>query len=77
MIAKLLALVTILIAVVAIYSAYTQRSAYVLRQERQPHYWPRRGTRLSGQYRRGRWSASPSRQSYGQFRGGVQALESK
>ncbi|MEM9135940.1 MAG: hypothetical protein AAGB01_01125 [Cyanobacteria bacterium P01_F01_bin.42] len=71
MISRLFALVTVLIASTAIYSAYTQRAAFFLRQETQSRYWPRYGTRLSGRYRRGVWIVTPSRQSYGnQFRGG-------
>lgn len=70
MTSKLFALITVLIASAAIYSAYTQRSAFFLRQERQSSYWPRHRTRLSGRYRNGVWISTPSRQSYGQFRGG-------
>ena len=71
MVPKLFAFITLLIALGAITAAYSQRSAFYLRQERQPHYWPRRNTSLSGRYRNGVWVGSPSRQNFGGgFQGG-------
>lgn len=67
---KLLAGFAVLIAGLTTYAAYTQRSALVLREQRQEAYWPRHNTYLSGSYSRSGWIASPTRQSYGGFRGG-------
>ncbi|NJK29564.1 MAG: hypothetical protein HC851_15550 [Acaryochloris sp. RU_4_1] len=70
MLTKLFAVTTIGVVATSILAAYTQRSAFQLRQERQPNYWSRRSTTLSGGYRRGIWVVSPTRSSYGSFRGG-------
>jgi hypothetical protein len=70
MVGKLIAASTAAVAALTISSAYTQRSALVLRQEQQDNYWPRYGTVASGRYSSGVWVASPDRQSYGTFRGG-------
>ena len=52
MLSKLFAAMAMGVAAVTIVSAYTQRSAFRLRQENQANHWPRRGTILSGRYRR-------------------------
>ncbi len=70
MLTKLFSVATIGIVAASILAAYTQRSAFQLRQERQPNYWARRGTRTSGRYRGGVWVVSPARSSYSGFRGG-------
>ncbi len=70
MLSKLFALAAVAIAGFAIYAAFTQRSAMVLRQEQQPHYWARHNTHSSGVYRSGVWHSNPVRSSYGAFRGG-------
>ncbi|MFW6359466.1 MAG: hypothetical protein ACOC0N_09695 [Chroococcales cyanobacterium] len=70
MITKLIASAAIAIALYTIIAGYTQSSALVLRDEKQDNYWPRRGTYLSGRYRRGIWEPLPNRSSYGSFRGG-------
>lgn len=70
MLTKILAGVASAIALVAIVAGYTQRSALTLREEKQPHYWPRYSTDLSGTYRGGNWQALPNRSSYSEFRGG-------
>lgn len=67
---KLFALLAILLAGTTIFYGFTQQSALVLRQERQDNHWVRNGTRTSGSYRGGIWVASPTRQTYGGFRGG-------
>ena len=70
MLSRILALAALLITLMGIWAAYTQSSALLLRQETQPLYWPRYGTLLSGRYRNQSWQATPSRSSYGGFRGG-------
>jgi hypothetical protein len=67
---KLFALFGILLAGITVYYGFTQQSALVLRQENQANHWVRSGTQTSGSYRSGAWVASPSRQTYGSFRGG-------
>lgn len=70
MLTKLFAAAAFLIALMTIVSAFTQRSALVLRQEQQPYYWARYGTNLSGRYYGGSWQPNPLRSTYGEFRGG-------
>ncbi len=70
MLTKLFAAATIGIVATSIFAAYTQRSAFQLRQERQSNHWRRRGTTMSGRYRGGIWVVSPARRSYSGFRGG-------
>lgn len=70
MLTKLFSVATVGIVAASILAAYTQRSAFQLRQERQPNHWTRRGTRTSGRYRGGVWVVSPARSSYSGFRGG-------
>ena len=70
MLSKLFAAVAVGVTAVTIGAAYTQRSAFQLRQEQQPNYWPRRGTVLSGRYRNRVWVPLPLRSTYGEFRGG-------
>lgn len=70
MLTKLFAVATVGIVAASILAAYTQRSAFQLRQERQPNHWRRRGTTTSGRYRGGVWVVSPARSSYSGFRGG-------
>jgi hypothetical protein len=70
MLTKIFAGVGCAIAILTTYAGYTQQAALVLRQTEQVNYWSRRGTYLSGRYRRGTWSPYPSRSVYGSFRGG-------
>ncbi|MDX2217305.1 MAG: hypothetical protein SFY66_28820 [Oculatellaceae cyanobacterium bins.114] len=70
MLTKLLAAAAFFIAFSTVVFAFTQRSALVLRQEQQPHYWGRHGTELSGRYYGNSWQPSPLRSTYGAFRGG-------
>ncbi|PZV14462.1 MAG: hypothetical protein DCF22_08810 [Leptolyngbya sp.] len=67
---KFFALLAILLAGITIFYGFTQQSALVLRQEKQDNLWTRYDTQTSGSYRRGVWVASPTRQTYGSFRGG-------
>lgn len=67
---KLFALLAMLLAGTTIFYGLTQQSALTLRQEKQENHWPRYDTQTSGTYRGGIWIASPTRQSYGSFRGG-------
>lgn len=67
---KFFALLASLLAGTTIFYGFTQQSALVLRQEQQDNHWVRNGTETSGSYRGGGWVASPTRQSYGGFRGG-------
>lgn len=70
MLTKIYTIMAIAIALLTIQAAYRYQSAYVLRQENQNNYAPRRGTRISGVYVGGYWQASPSRAEYPEFRGG-------
>lgn len=70
MLSKLFASVAMGVAIATILAGYTQRSALRLGQDKQPDYWPRRGTSLSGGYRGGVWVPLPSRRGFGGFRGG-------
>jgi hypothetical protein len=67
---KLFALLAVLLAGTTVFYGFTQQSALVLRQEKQDNHWARYDTQSSGSYRSGSWVASPTRQSYGTFRGG-------
>jgi len=70
MLSKLFAAVAVAIAAITLFAGFTQRSAFVLRQEDQSNYWSRTDTQPAGTYRGGVWVASPDRTSYGGFRGG-------
>ena len=72
MITKIFAGIAALLAIWSITDAYTQKSAFVLRQENQSNFSPRRGTSQSGYYdRNGTWIFySESRSSYSNFQGG-------
>ena len=70
MLTKIVAAAAIAIALFSVAAGFTQRSALVLREQKQESYWPRHGTRISGRYYRGNWETQPSRSSYGSFRGG-------
>jgi len=70
MLTKIFAGAALIIALLTITAGYTQRSALVLRAEKQNNYWSRHGTGLSGQYRGGTWIILPNRSSYRGFRGG-------
>ena len=72
MLTKVFAGIGVLIALWSITDAYTQKSAFVLRQEKQANFSPRSGTGASGYYdNRGIWIFnSGSRSSYGGFQGG-------
>ncbi|WP_229424348.1 hypothetical protein [Moorena producens] len=70
MLTKILTATTVAIALFTIVAGYTQRSALVLREEKQENYWPRHRTYLSGYYYLGIWESSPNRSDYGSFRGG-------
>ncbi len=63
------ALFTVVLAFICLYSGYAQRSALVLRDEGSSS-GTRYGTTSSGRYRGGVWVSSPTRQTYGSFRGG-------
>jgi hypothetical protein len=67
---KFFALLAILLAGTTLFYGLTQQSALVLRQEKQDNHWIRNGTQTSGSYRGNAWVASPTRQTYGGFRGG-------
>ena len=58
------------IAGLAINTAVSYPSAFVLRRENQSEYTSRRGSRISGVYLGGYWQPSPSRGDYPEFRGG-------
>ncbi|MEA5597026.1 hypothetical protein [Rivularia sp. UHCC 0363] len=72
MLTKIFAGIGVLIAIWSITDAYTQKSAFILREEKQENFSPRRGTSLSGNYGRGgTWIFySSERSSYGSFQGG-------
>ncbi|AFY55357.1 hypothetical protein Riv7116_2860 [Rivularia sp. PCC 7116] len=72
MLTKVFAGIAALMAIWSITDAYTQKSAFVLREEKQANFSPRRGTSASGYYNnRGTWIFySSERSSYGGFRGG-------
>lgn len=70
MLTKVFALIAIAIVGITLYSAYTQPSAFMLRQEQQALYWPRYRTSISGRYHRGSWQPLPSRREFDTFRGG-------
>lgn len=70
MLPKFFAIAGIAIAAMTLTAGFTQQAALVLRQENQDNYWERHGTQTSGTYRSGVWVASPTRSSYGSFRGG-------
>lgn len=71
MLSRLLGIAALLVAALSVLAAYTQRSAYSLGNEMQPHYWPRQQTVPSGHYRNGVWISSPAtRSDYSRFRGG-------
>ncbi|MEB3216182.1 MAG: hypothetical protein VKN72_08090 [Nostocales cyanobacterium 94392] len=72
MVAKIFAGIAVFIAIWSITDAYTQKSAFVLREEKQANFSPRRGTSLSGNYGRGgTWIFySNERSSYSGFQGG-------
>ncbi|MEO1133203.1 MAG: hypothetical protein AAFX40_10915 [Cyanobacteria bacterium J06639_1] len=76
MLSKSIALATLVIALLAIYSSYTQVGALHLsqsqqrRQRQQRYYWGRSGMVLSGRRYRDRWEPTPNRQTYSTFRGG-------
>ncbi len=70
MLIKFLTLSTAVIALLTLWMAFTQQSAFVLRQENQDQYWSRSDSlRPSGSYVGGRWQYS-SRETYAGFRGG-------
>ena len=70
MLSKFFALTVIAIAAITLTAGFTQRGAFVLRQENQENHWVRYDTQPSGSYRGGAWVASPTRRGYGGFRGG-------
>ncbi|MEO1429625.1 MAG: hypothetical protein AAFS12_10325 [Cyanobacteria bacterium J06632_19] len=72
MLTKVFAGIAVLMAIWSITDAYTQKSAFVLREEKQANFSPRRGTRASGYYNNsGTWIFySSERSSYGGFQGG-------
>lgn len=69
MLSRYLTIFALAIAALSLYSAYSQRSALVLRDE-QRRGGTRYGTTSSGYYRGGVWVSSPDRQTYGSFQGG-------
>ena len=72
MLTKVFAGLAVLIAAIAIIDSYTQKSALVLREQKQANYSPRHGTNLSGGYNRsGVWIYTTTTRSYYEdFRGG-------
>ncbi len=72
MLTKIFAGIAVVLAIWSITDAYTQKSAFVLRQETQTNFSPRRGTTTSGYYdRNGVWIFhSGTRSSYSGFQGG-------
>ncbi len=71
MLSKVFAGIGLIMAIWSVSDAYTQKSAFVLREEKQANFSPRRGTSLSGSYGRGgTWIFIPTRSSYGNFQGG-------
>jgi len=64
------AIAAFLITGITLTAGLTQSSSLHLREERQPLYWSRYGTSLSGRYHNQVWMANPERTSYGEFRGG-------
>ncbi|MEM9926315.1 MAG: hypothetical protein AAF915_21615 [Cyanobacteria bacterium P01_D01_bin.50] len=72
MLSKIFAGIAVLMAIWSITDAYTHKSAFVLREEKQTNFSPRRGTTASGYYGNdGTWIFySESRSSYSGFQGG-------
>ncbi|MEM6755445.1 MAG: hypothetical protein AAF630_21035 [Cyanobacteria bacterium P01_C01_bin.38] len=71
MLTKVFAGIAVVIAIWSITDAYTQKSAFVLREEKQANFSPRHGTSASGYYdNRGVWIFNSGRSSYGGFQGG-------
>lgn len=72
MLTKIFAGLAVAIALIAIFDAYTQKSAFVLREDKQANYSPRSGTQLSGSYNRsGVWIYTTTTRSYYEdFQGG-------
>ena len=71
MLTKVFAGIAALMAIWSITDAYTQKSAFVLREEKQANFSPRRGTSASGYYNnRGIWIFNSGRSSYSGFQGG-------
>ena len=72
MLTKIFSGLAVLIATMAIIDGYTQKSAFVLGEEKQTNYSPRYGTRLSGGYNpSGVWIYnSTTRSYYEDFQGG-------
>ncbi|GAA6619522.1 hypothetical protein NUACC26_053350 [Scytonema sp. NUACC26] len=72
MFAKIFAGIAVLLALMSIIDSYSQKSAFVLREEKQENYAPRYETQLSGSYNSsGVWIyTSTTRSYYGDFQGG-------
>lgn len=72
MLIKIFSVLAAVIGGFAIFDAYTQKSAFILGQEKQPNYSPRYGTNLSGGYNPSRiWIYnSATRNYYQDFQGG-------
>ncbi|MEM7578653.1 MAG: hypothetical protein AAF316_02185 [Cyanobacteria bacterium P01_A01_bin.80] len=71
MLTKVFAGIAVLMAMWSISDAYSQKSAFVLREKKQANFSPRYGTSLSGSYgNNGTWIFVPGRSSYGSFQGG-------
>ena len=71
MLTKVFAGIAVLMALWSVTDAYTQKSAFVLREEKQANFSPRRGTSLSGSYgSNGTWIFVPTRSTYSCFQGG-------
>ena len=72
MLTKIFAGLAVFMAIWSISDSYSQKSAFVLRQEEQRDFSPRYGTRSSGGYRGSTWiyyQGGP-RSQYEGFRGG-------
>lgn len=68
---KILAALSVLIAIWAIFASFTSSNALVLREENQTNYSSRSGTNLSGRYNRdGVWIYVNNRSTYEGFQGG-------
>ncbi|KAF3887861.1 MULTISPECIES: hypothetical protein [Nostocales] len=72
MFAKIFTGIAVLLALISILDSYSQKSAFVLREEKQENYSPRYETQLSGSYdNRGVWIyTSTTRSYYSDFQGG-------
>ena len=70
MLTKIFAGIAVLMAIWSITDAYSHKSAFVLREEKQTNFVTRRGTSLTGSYgNNGTWFFFSGRDIFGQQRG--------